>query len=367
MSVTVGCGADGATSLEPSSWSTPMTSRSSSSAWRAAVWMSTAVRSISAGGRSDRSCRAPAWRVISDTRWATTSCISRAMRARSAWRAWSASSRCSASARSGPFVQRHDQLPAGPHQHPPRHHRRQHDRRRRRQDPPRDRLAVDPHVLRAHHEEQPGGDDVEQADGQRRLHAAMHGNGEHGDRRGHRGGHREDRQQRREHRHADRETAAQPQRRTRDHPEHAVDDQHERRWGRLVGGRRGEERGADDGRQQHADHVDGPVPTAAADVPPRLVVSPVEFEQGRRDQAGMVRAGGRPVDGNRAGHAISLSSPAGAGNRPSAVFAAPGRRRKAPSGRRKEGRHGARNLPTAARMTSCGRCVGAARTTTLAA
>ena len=99
MSATVGCGAGGATSVEPSSWSTPMTSRSSSSAWRAAVRMSAAVCSISAGGRSDRICRAPAWRVISDTRWATTSCISRAMRARSACRAWSASSRCSASAR----------------------------------------------------------------------------------------------------------------------------------------------------------------------------------------------------------------------------------------------------------------------------
>ena len=95
--------------------------------------------------------------------------------------------------------------------------------------------------------------------------------------------------------------------------------------------------GAHDGRQHHTDHVDGPVPTAAADVPPRLVVSPVEFEQGRRYQAGMVRACGRPVDGNRAGHAISLSSPAGAGNRPSAVFAAPARRRKAPSASTKGG------------------------------
>ena len=200
--------------------------------------------------------------------------------------------------------------------------------------------------------------DVEQADGQRCLRAAMHGNGEHGDRRGHRGGHREDRQQRRQHRHADREPAAKPQRGTRDHPEHAVDNQHERRWGRLVGGRRGEER-AHNGRQQHTDHVDGPVPTAAADVPPRLVVSPVEFEQGRRDQAGMVRACGRPVDGNRRACDQPKFARRG-GNRPSAVFAAPARRRKAPSGRRKDGRHGGRSLPTAARMTSCGRCVGAA-------
>ena len=129
--------------------------------------------------------------------------------------------------------------------------------------------------------------------------ATVHGNGEHGDRRGHRGGDREDRQQRREDRHPDRETAAQPQRRTRDHPEHTVDNQHERRWGRLVGGRGGEEGGAHDGRQHDTDHVDGPVPAAAADVPPRLVVSPVEFEQGRRDEARMVGAGGRSVDGNR--------------------------------------------------------------------
>ena len=231
MSATVGCGAAGAISVEPSSWSTPMTSRSSSSAWRAAVRMSPAVRSISAGGRSDRICSAPAWRVISDTRWATTSCISRAMRARSACRAWSASSRCSASARRARSCSDTTSC------------------RRARTNIPHattaaniavvvtikihhgDRLAVDPQVLRAHEEEQPGGGDVEQADDQRRLHAAMHGNGEHGDRRGHRGGHREDRQQRRQDRDPDRETAAQPQRRTRDHPEHTVDNQHEEATG----------------------------------------------------------------------------------------------------------------------------------------
>ena len=259
------------------------------------------------------------------------------MRARSACRAWSASSRCSASARRARSCSDTTSC------------------RRARTNIPHATTAANIAVVvtvKIHHatgsplirtfcgrttKNSPAVTTLSRPMSQRRLHAAMHRNGEHGDRRGHRSGHREDRQQRRQHRHPDRETAAQPQRGTRDHPEHTVDDQHERRWGRLVGGRRGEEGGADDGRQHHTDHVDGPVPTAAADVPPRLVVSPVEFEQGRRDQAGMVRAGGRPVDGNGAGHAISLSSPTGAGNRPSAVFAAPARRRKAPSGTTKGG------------------------------
>ena len=98
---------------------------------------------------------------------------------------------------------------------------------------------------------------------------------------------------------------------TRDHPEHAVDDQHERRWGRLVGGRRAKNAApttADSSTQITSTVQSRPLRR----MPPRLVVSPVEFEQGRRDQAGMVRACARPVDGNRAGHAFSLSTAAGA-------------------------------------------------------
>ena len=123
----------------------------------------------------------------------------------------------------------------------------------------------------------------------------MHSNGEHGDRRGHRGGHREDRQQRRQHRHAHgnrrrshwRAHTRSPRTRRRRPTRTATGPAG--RWP----SRRGS--GAHHGRQHHTDHVDGPVPTAAADVPPRLVVSPVEFEQGRRYQAGMVRACGHPV------------------------------------------------------------------------
>ena len=64
--------------------STPITSRSSSSAAAADSRTTPAVASISAGGASGRYSSAPACRLSSEIRWARTSCISRAIRSRSA-------------------------------------------------------------------------------------------------------------------------------------------------------------------------------------------------------------------------------------------------------------------------------------------
>ena len=54
----------------------------------------------SSGDASGRNSSAPAWTLSSESRWARTSCISRAMRRRSASRAWLTRSRCSDSSRS---------------------------------------------------------------------------------------------------------------------------------------------------------------------------------------------------------------------------------------------------------------------------
>ena len=80
--------------------STPITARSSSSAWWALSRITPAARAISSAGRSGRSSNAPACRLTSEIRWASTSCISRAIRSRSCRRAcatWSCSARRSRS------------------------------------------------------------------------------------------------------------------------------------------------------------------------------------------------------------------------------------------------------------------------------
>ena len=84
MSDSVGCGAAGADSCPGSSRSTPITPRSSSSAWRAVERSSSAVSRTFSGGRSGWTSSAPACSAISEIRWASTSCISRAIRVRSA-------------------------------------------------------------------------------------------------------------------------------------------------------------------------------------------------------------------------------------------------------------------------------------------
>ena len=78
----VGCGRSGSPSSD-SSRSTPITSRRSSSAWWALARITPAARAISSGGASGRNSSAPACMLSSEIRWASTSCISRAMRARS--------------------------------------------------------------------------------------------------------------------------------------------------------------------------------------------------------------------------------------------------------------------------------------------
>ncbi len=64
--------------------STPITARRSSSAWCALARITAAARATSSGGASGRNSSAPACRLSSEIRWASTSCISRAMRVRSA-------------------------------------------------------------------------------------------------------------------------------------------------------------------------------------------------------------------------------------------------------------------------------------------
>src|ERR1700735_2923206 len=86
MSRSVGCGASGACACSPSC-STPIMSRNSVIAWRAVDLISPAVFATSSGGRSGRISSAPACNAISETRCASTSCISTAIAARSARRA----------------------------------------------------------------------------------------------------------------------------------------------------------------------------------------------------------------------------------------------------------------------------------------
>ena len=75
-----------------------MTWRRSSSAWWALARTTPAARTISSGGASGRTSSAPACRLSSDRRCASTSCISRAMRVRSCARAWATRRSRSASA-----------------------------------------------------------------------------------------------------------------------------------------------------------------------------------------------------------------------------------------------------------------------------
>ncbi len=80
--------------------STPSTPRRSVSASCAATWITAALARSSSASRSSRNAMAPAFIEICEIRWASTSCISRAIRARSLPRAWATRSSCSASARS---------------------------------------------------------------------------------------------------------------------------------------------------------------------------------------------------------------------------------------------------------------------------
>src|SRR5690349_20774392 len=66
------------------SLSTPITVRRSSSAWCALARITAAARATCSGGASGRNSSAPACRLSSEIRWASTSCISRAIRVRSA-------------------------------------------------------------------------------------------------------------------------------------------------------------------------------------------------------------------------------------------------------------------------------------------
>ena len=90
--------------------STPMTSRSSSSAAWALARMTPAASATSSAEASGWNSSAPACRLSSETRWARTSCISRAMRRRSASRACSTRRRCSASSVGRALAQREHEL-----------------------------------------------------------------------------------------------------------------------------------------------------------------------------------------------------------------------------------------------------------------
>ena len=90
----------GPSAAAESSRSTVMTWRRSPSAAVAEDLITAAAWAISAAGESGRNSSAPACTLSSDSRWASTSCISRAMRRRSASRACSAARCWSAASRS---------------------------------------------------------------------------------------------------------------------------------------------------------------------------------------------------------------------------------------------------------------------------
>ena len=102
-----------------SSRSSPITPRSSSRAWRAVERSSSAVSRTCSGGRSGRTSSAPACNASSEIRWASTSCISRAIRVRSAIRARSSCSTLVGLRPQGPLAQGQEQLASGPDEHPP--------------------------------------------------------------------------------------------------------------------------------------------------------------------------------------------------------------------------------------------------------
>ena len=83
----VGCGASTVCPVA-SSRSTPSTPRRSVSASCAFSRITAALSRISSAVRSSRKLSAPACIEIWEIRWASTSCISRAIRARSVPRAW---------------------------------------------------------------------------------------------------------------------------------------------------------------------------------------------------------------------------------------------------------------------------------------
>ncbi len=95
----VGCGWSSGSPVRTSR-STPRTPRRSVRASCAVDWMTAALARICSAVRSSRNARAPAFIEICEIRWASTSCISRAMPARSLARACATRSSCSASARS---------------------------------------------------------------------------------------------------------------------------------------------------------------------------------------------------------------------------------------------------------------------------
>ena len=76
-----------------------MTSRSSLNAWCTPARTTPAARESCSGGESGRYSNAPAYVATRESRWASTSCISRAIRVRSSIRASATRRPCSASAR----------------------------------------------------------------------------------------------------------------------------------------------------------------------------------------------------------------------------------------------------------------------------
>ena len=231
-----------------------MTPRSSSRAWRAVERSSSAVSRTFAGGRSGRTSRAPACNASSEIRWASTSCISRAIRVRSAIRARSSCRRWSASARSGPLAQGEQKLPPGPDEHPPGG-----DGEHERDDPHEHRHRVGGGAVDG---EEQDGRDPQRSDEQRRPDRTVHGEGEQREQPGGGGRDRERPQQQTGDRDAERPPPPPPQRQAGQHPAGDVDDnlRGRQRHDVAVQGRAQEQRPERDGDEAPGG-VDGPVAT----------------------------------------------------------------------------------------------------------
>ena len=127
MSDRLGCGAAGGDSwpgvLPEHSDHAPQLLERLASGRDAAVQRSPGPR----GGRSGWTSRAPACNAISEIRWASTSCISRAMRVRSAMRAVVGVQTLLGLGAQRTLAQREEELTSGPDEHAPRD-RREHER-----------------------------------------------------------------------------------------------------------------------------------------------------------------------------------------------------------------------------------------------
>ncbi len=148
--------------------------RSWSASW-ALSRMTPAARATSAGGASGRNSRAPAWTLRSVRRWASTSCISRAMASRAARWACCARSLRPRPGAAGPFAEGGDELAAGPHEHAPADDQEQQEETGDEVDQRRE-LGVRPYEALHHVACQSGAAD----DGESRE-RHPHGGAEHGD------------------------------------------------------------------------------------------------------------------------------------------------------------------------------------------